>query len=131
MDDIDRSFEDIFLAEDKIYQKGYDEGYDSGRQQGLEEGRRIGAEKGRILALEVGFYSGFAGAWLESDGKKSHAEKALKQLKKLTDDFPLDNPRHPDIIEKLDRIRAKFKQVTSLLGVSTEYSPSAEVSLTF
>ncbi|XP_065837878.1 protein LTO1 homolog, partial [Oscarella lobularis] len=120
--DIDESFDDIFLAENRAHDRGFEKGYNDGKRRGLEEGRQIGTEKGRELGLELGFYAGFAEEWLKTSSEaRSKAEKALKKLRELVDDFPLDDPQNPNLIENLQRVRAKFKQVTSLLGVAIEY----------
>jgi hypothetical protein len=43
------------------------------------------------------------------------AIKVIETLQKLISDFTIDDPTNPLLFEKLENIRAKFKQVNSLI----------------
>jgi len=81
--------------------------------------------KGAQLSAEIGYYQGFAHAWIalleREDATKQRKLHALHSLLELTRTFP----RTPhsvleseDSIQKLARIRAKFKQVNALIMAS-------------
>ena len=41
-------------------------------------------------------------------------EKAIRSLLTMIDDFPLSDPHDPSIEERMLKIRAKFKQVSTM-----------------
>jgi flagellar biosynthesis/type III secretory pathway protein FliH len=53
MEDVDVTFENILLAENKSRDESYRKGEIEGRLQGLTEGRKLGWEKGQEMGEEV------------------------------------------------------------------------------
>ncbi|KAG5270725.1 hypothetical protein AALO_G00195840 [Alosa alosa] len=127
MDNVgDDLFETIFMADDRHHIQGYHEGFDEGKQQGWHEGQNHGRIHGAKLSAEVSFYSGFAVTWkyLLQNDMNSKARKQLKLLEMLTgliQTFPLEDPQHKNLQENMEQIRAKFRQVCSLLHISTDF----------
>ncbi|ELU05312.1 hypothetical protein CAPTEDRAFT_227301 [Capitella teleta] len=106
---------------------GFAEGLQIGGKAGEDEGHRLGQVQGSKVGSEVGFYKGFASAWhniLLKDSSEKHRKKlkVLSQLLGLIDGFPLQEPQDPSLQEKMEAMRAKYKQVSSLLGVVPEKS---------
>ncbi|XP_078580303.1 protein LTO1 homolog [Branchiostoma floridae x Branchiostoma japonicum] len=134
VDPLDAAFDDIFLAEEKFQNQGYQEGFELGKKAGIEEGRVMGISQGRSVGSEIGFYHGFACSWkviLESDSSKGpRALKAVDALLELIWRIPIRNNEYPTLTEDMDRIRAKFRQVCSLLGVSPDFG-NTKTSLSF
>jgi uncharacterized membrane protein len=68
-----------------------------------------------LFLFQLGFYAGFGEAYQKISLNLSlHRERALKcieQLVNLTSEFAVDDPTNPRLQEKLEKIRAKFKQV--------------------
>ncbi|XP_041917650.1 protein LTO1 homolog [Alosa sapidissima] len=127
MDNVgDDLFETIFMADDRYHIQGYHEGFDEGKRQGWHEGQNHGRIHGAKLSAEVSFYSGFAVTWkyLLQNDMNSKARKQLKLLEMLTgliQTFPLEDPQHKNLQENMEQIRAKFRQVCSLLHISTDF----------
>jgi len=133
--DINEAFEAITFAEDAFSNTGFGEGHAQGVCEGQQEGLHIGLEKGRELGRELGFYQGFAQAWLDrvqlqqigsdvNDQKTRKSVKTVSQLEKLVDligQIPPYNKRDVDLTERVNAIRARFKTVCSLLGVTSEW----------
>ena len=101
---------------------GFTRGYSVGEEAGWRDGYIFGMRKGAQLSAEIGYYQGFAHAWIalleREDATKQRKLHALHSLLELTRTFP----RTPhslleseDSIQKLARIRAKFKQVNALI----------------
>ncbi|XP_066299704.1 protein LTO1 homolog [Branchiostoma lanceolatum] len=134
VDPLDAAFDDIFLAEEKFQNQGYQEGFELGKQAGIEEGHVMGISQGRSMGSEIGFYHGFACSWkviLERDSSKGpRALKAVDALLELIWRIPIRNAEYGGLTEDLDRIRAKFRQVCSLLGVSPDFG-NTKTSLSF
>ncbi|XP_031425388.1 protein LTO1 homolog isoform X2 [Clupea harengus] len=106
---------------------GYDEGFEEGKRQGWHEGRNHGRIHGGKLSAEVSFYRGFALTWkyLLQMNMDSKARKPLKILEALTgmiQTFPLEDPQNQELEENMKQIRAKFRQVCSLLHISTDFN---------
>ncbi|XP_077622644.1 protein LTO1 homolog [Crocuta crocuta] len=97
------------------------------------EGRQYGTLHGAKIGSEIGCYQGFAFAWrcllrgcaTEKDSKKM---KALESLIGMIQKFPYDDPTYDRLHEDLDRIRAKFRQLCSLLNVQPDFKISVEGS---
>ncbi|CAH1241596.1 HUS1 [Branchiostoma lanceolatum] len=132
VDPLDAAFDDIFLAEEKFQNQGYQEGFELGKQAGIEEGHVMGISQGRSMGSEIGFYHGFACSWkviLERDSSKGpRALKAVDALLELIWRIPIRNAEYGGLTEDLDRIRAKFRQVCSLLGVSPDFGVVSTIS---
>ncbi|XP_062327105.1 protein LTO1 homolog [Osmerus eperlanus] len=120
-------FDCILMADDKFHVEGYHEGFDEGTRQGIMEGRMHGATHGAKLSTEVSFYHGFAVTWKSilqnsTDPKARKKLKALEVLLSLLEKFPSDNPQYENLQEDMEKLRAKFRQVCSLLNVPTDFS---------
>ncbi|XP_012670246.2 protein LTO1 homolog isoform X1 [Clupea harengus] len=123
----DDLFGTIFMADDRYHIHGYDEGFEEGKRQGWHEGRNHGRIHGGKLSAEVSFYRGFALTWkyLLQMNMDSKARKPLKILEALTgmiQTFPLEDPQNQELEENMKQIRAKFRQVCSLLHISTDFN---------
>lgn len=120
-------FDCILLADDRFHGEGYCEGFKEGTRHGTMEGQRHGAKHGAKLSTEVSFYYGFAMTWkciLQSstDVKAKKRVKALESLLGQIQRFPHEDPQYEKLQEDMERVRAKFRQVCSLLSVPTDFS---------
>lgn len=130
--------EAVFLAEDRLHQDGYNEGFKIGTNIGLSHGREAGRQKASQIGWEIGFYRGCVKAWMtvikteEDIEGRDRKLKALAGLTLLVDGFDIDDISKDDYWDKVTKIRAKFKQVASLLKISTEFvCKSAGSNLSF
>eukprot|EP01134_Creolimax_fragrantissima_P005764 CFRG5764T1 len=140
----------LLFLEDSFHNDGYQEGMEFGRKAAGEEARGYGLAKGDQLATELGFYRGFATTWLalldssyslsNTDSSNSgtpggrsvvnanRAKRSLTTFKTTLDNFSMtssitpDNEELPKLYAKL---RTKYRQCTSLLGVSQDYRSAA------
>ncbi|XP_015927903.1 protein LTO1 homolog [Parasteatoda tepidariorum] len=123
--DINEVFDDITLAENRYQKIGFTRGFSLGEETGYKEGYALGLQRGAQIASEIGFYKGFAIAWMivleGEETAKLRKINALKSLQEMTENFPHTNIQDDESVNKLIKIRAKFKQVISLLNVETEY----------
>ncbi|XP_070542822.1 protein LTO1 homolog [Ptychodera flava] len=121
----DMSFENIFLVEERFESDGYNQGYLIGKQKGIEEGKRLGQSKAMEIGTEVGFYSGFISTLTllytsQDSAKASRILKMIKSLSSSLERFPVTDVHHVNFFDDLKKIRAKFKQICSLSGISLE-----------
>ncbi|NXG20195.1 ORAV1 protein, partial [Grallaria varia] len=130
-------FEGIVQAEQRFHREGYQEGYAEGTHIGIAEGRRYGSLHGARIGSEIGCYLGFALMWhclLQkcTDEKSSKKIKALNSLIEMIQKFPYEDPTYDKLQEDLEKIRAKFKQVCSMLNIQSDFRIGTErPSLTF
>lgn len=99
---------------------GFTRGFSVGEEAGWRDGYIFGVRKGAQLSAEIGYYQGFSHAWIaileREDTNKQRKLGALYSLLELTRGFPkTNNLLEDDAIQKLARIRAKFKQVNALI----------------
>lgn len=99
---------------------GFTRGYSIGEEAGWRDGYIFGMRKGAQLSAEIGYYQGFAHAWIaileQEDTNKQRKLNALHSLLEMTRTFPKSNNLlEDDTIQKLARVRAKFKQVNALI----------------
>ncbi|XP_056318947.1 protein LTO1 homolog [Danio aesculapii] len=134
----DDLFDSIIMADDRFHVEGYQEGFEEGVRQGTIEGRNHGRLHGAKLSAEVTFYYGFALAWkcfLQSstDVKARKRLKAMESLIGVIQNFPYEDPQYEKLQEDMERVRAKFRQVCSLLNVSTDFREyvSGSTSMSF
>lgn len=134
-DDIDDAFDSVVFLEERYYDKGFKEGYDDGKDKGLHDGRHLGLTKGCEVGGEVGFYLGFVSMWLETlqegPNVKTRCIKLLETLKMMILELPVNDPTNQELFAGLEKVRAKFRQVCSLLGVNAEYSGGGMTGLSF
>ncbi|KAJ3594028.1 hypothetical protein NHX12_006360 [Muraenolepis orangiensis] len=121
------SFDRIFLADNRYQAEGYREGYDAGIRQGKLEGKAHGASHGARVSAEVSFYYGFALTWKcliqnKEDAKSKKHMRCVETLMTRIDDFPLGEPQYENLLEDMQKIRTKFRQLCSLMNVPTDFS---------
>lgn len=109
---------------------GFTRGYSIGEEAGWRDGYIFGMRKGAQLSAEIGYYQGFAHAWIaileHEDTNKQRKLNALHSLLDMTRSFPKSNNLlEDDTIQKLARVRAKFKQVNALILGSSHVIHSA------
>ncbi|KAM4744918.1 protein LTO1 homolog [Anableps anableps] len=119
-------FDSILFADERFRGEGYQEGFEKGTHQGLQNGRRHGASHGAKLSSEVSFYYGFAVSWKcflggQSDDRSRKRLRALEALLNLIQKSPLDDPQSMKLQENTEKLRAKFRQVCSMLSVPTDF----------
>ncbi|KAK9543243.1 hypothetical protein VZT92_001035 [Zoarces viviparus] len=120
-------FDDILLADERFRGEGYLEGFERGTRRGLQDGRRHGASHGAKLSTEVSFYYGFTITWRcllqqNTDVRARKRMKALEALLGLVQSCPHDDPQSAQLQEHMERVRAKFRQVCSMLSVPTDFN---------
>ncbi|KAM4592654.1 protein LTO1 homolog [Odontesthes bonariensis] len=123
MDDL---FDNILLADERFRDEGYQEGFEKGTQRGLRDGHRHGASHGAKLSSEISFYYGFALTWKcllqhNTDEKSRKRVKALEVLIGLIQNSHLDDPQSMKLQDNTEKLRAKFRQVCSMLNVPTDF----------
>ncbi|KAI9137733.1 hypothetical protein BKA69DRAFT_1032123, partial [Paraphysoderma sedebokerense] len=106
-------------------QQGHDQGYNDGIKSGVAEGYLLGLEKGYEVASEVGFYNGCVESWskLIQMVPEEFNERTIKQIQSLRSmiaSFPLTNNPNTSIFETLEKMRAKYKLINSLLKVDSK-----------
>lgn len=119
-------FDSIFMADERFRGEGYREGFEQGTNRGLQEGRRHGALHGAKLSAEVSFYFGFALTWKHllqnnTNPKSRKRVKALEALLSLLEQTHLDDPQTEQLKEDMDKLRAKFRQVCSMLNIPADF----------
>ncbi|KAK1798259.1 hypothetical protein P4O66_006733 [Electrophorus voltai] len=122
----DDLFDSILMADDRFHTQGYRDGFEEGSRVGTMEGRHHGALHGARLSAEVSFYHGFALAWkfLLQNHEEVKARKQLKAVESLVgliQRFPHEDPQYENLQEDTAKIRAKFRQVCSLLNVVADF----------
>ncbi|KAF9434012.1 hypothetical protein BGZ76_008690 [Entomortierella beljakovae] len=119
--------DNLVHLENMFVEYGREDGLAAGVRNGAIEGRVMGCEKGYELSREVGYYAGCAQIWkaIALSDPKRIPEKTLKKINSLLDlinSFPRENQLDDDVIALLDKIRGKFKTVSSVLQSSERYS---------
>ncbi|XP_023281294.1 oral cancer-overexpressed protein 1 [Seriola lalandi dorsalis] len=129
----DDLFDSIVLADEKFRGEGYREGFERGTRRGLQDGRRHGASHGAKLSTEISFYYGFAITWKcllqnNTDVKSRKRLRALEALLGLIQNCPQDDPQSKKLQEDMEKLRAKFRQVCSMLNVPTDFKDYIKTS---
>lgn len=92
--------------------------------RGLQEGWELGVQKGTEISTEIGHYLGFVAVWLallrKDSSSKPRVFKSLESLQSMLVDYPLSDPTYEKLLDDLDAIRAKFKQVRSVHSLAFE-----------
>jgi len=121
-------FHNIVMTEELSYQSGFEEGQRVSVQTATADGYKLGVEKGLEIGKEIGFYSGFSKHILErSDADKlsPRTVRVCHDIIALTHRLTLTSPTDADLTDLLAKVKGKFKQLTSLLGVQTQFSTDA------
>ncbi|XP_070685170.1 protein LTO1 homolog [Pempheris klunzingeri] len=129
----DDLFDTIIMADERFRGEGYREGFEKGSRRGLQDGRRHGASHGAKLSTEISFYYGFAVTWKcllqhNTDVKSRKRTKALDALLALIQNSPHDDPHSTRLQEDMEKLRAKFRQVCSMLSVPTDFKDYIKTS---
>ncbi|XP_069034040.1 protein LTO1 homolog isoform X4 [Embiotoca jacksoni] len=103
-------FDSILLADEKFRGDGYREGFERGTRRGLQDGRRHGASHGARLSSET-----------SNPMCCRKRVKALESLLVLIHNVPLEDPQSATLQENMERLRAKFRQVCSMLSVPADF----------
>ncbi|XP_051885303.1 protein LTO1 homolog isoform X3 [Pristis pectinata] len=116
--------------------KGYEEGFIEGGELGETEGRRYGLANGAKIGSEVSFYKGFAITWKcllqnNQDVKNSKRLKTLNSMLEMIHSFPYEDPTNDKLQEDLEKIRAKFKQICSLLNIQPTFHKEKAAGMSF
>jgi len=126
-------FDELLNVEEEFIQDGWAEGKRDADQRGYGEGFELGEIKGGQIGEEIGYYAGCVAAWaalakLDPSilSENPRAEKTLQQLSELINAFPSD-PTNELLFESLESIRAKFKQLVSLLKVKQRFIATARI----
>lgn len=111
-----------------------------GEEAGWRDGYAMGIRKGAQIAAEIGFYQGYVHAWIaileKEDTNKHRKLVALRALLDMTRSFPKTNQiadgDADDLNQRLARIRAKFKQVSTLLTLDGQqrHTPTTTTATT-
>ncbi|XP_004066853.1 oral cancer-overexpressed protein 1 isoform X4 [Oryzias latipes] len=129
----DDLFDSIILADEKFRGEGYQEGFEKGTRRGLQDGRRHGASHGAKLSSEISFYYGFAVTWKcllqqSTDDKSRKRVKALDAVLALIQNCNLDDPQSEKLQDETEKLRAKFRQVCSMLNIPTDFRDYIKVA---
>ncbi|CAM9717060.1 unnamed protein product, partial [Choristocarpus tenellus] len=127
-------FDDIVLLDERFVAEGKAAGRTEGKSRGFKEGEGLGRAKGFSVGAEVGFYQSCCMSWLAfptrfTDFFPTFSDKALgtmKALVKLADGIPRDNCRDAKVLQDTQRIRAKFRAVTAMVGFLVVFNPEGQ-----
>ncbi|XP_036442446.1 protein LTO1 homolog isoform X1 [Colossoma macropomum] len=125
----DDLFDSILMADDRFHVEGYREGFEEGTRQGTIEGRNHGRLHGAKLSAEVHNSTTLQPhmvTWKcllqnSEDVKARKRLKAVESLAGLIQMFPYEDPQYENLQEDMERVRAKFRQVCSLLNVAADF----------
>ncbi|KAK7868299.1 hypothetical protein R5R35_013887 [Gryllus longicercus] len=129
--DINDVFDSIALSENLIQKEGFEEGFKKGERDGAIEGFHIGFHKGIDIGNEIGYYIGAVEALhvlSKTEELTVRARQVLSKLRELLKEFPVCNDPNVDIICYLEKIRAKYKMICSLLKMEPNVPSSGEFS---
>lgn len=127
-------FDDLLLVEERLSEESYQRGLQVGAEQGNVDAYHFGYHRGAEIGAELGFYYGALCAQ-ESSGRKGTEETTpakgdvlLAELKKEIEEFPTFNDLEVDLLERLVKLRNKYKKVCVLLKISAKYPKPNELS---
>ncbi|XP_055597919.1 protein LTO1 homolog [Uranotaenia lowii] len=124
--DINDVFDDLLLTEERLAEESYEQGKEIGSQQGNVEAYHFGYHRGAEVGAELGFYYGVIKGLGEIvvPKAKSLAEEILKDI----EEFPRFNDLEQDIVERLVKIRNRYKKLCALLKISAKFNKGNELS---
>nr|XP_019537632.2 protein LTO1 homolog [Aedes albopictus] len=129
--DINDVFDDLLLVEERLSDESYHRGLEAGAKQGNVDAYHFGYHRGAEIGAELGFYYGVVcaqeGCFVEG-GELSKSEVLLKELKKEIEEFPTYNDLEVDLLERLLKLRNKYKKLCVLLKISAKYTKPNELS---
>lgn len=143
MVDLNDVFDDIVLAENNSFHRGFQEGVEKSRAQGFADGFGLGLGKGLQVGTSIGYYRQFAELALRSlelsrketqagdtfnsqqiqeissfpIARKEKLEQSLKSLLQLISEFGLHDCEDEAIFTLLEKIESKYKQTKALLNL--------------
>ncbi|XP_070760779.1 protein LTO1 homolog [Enoplosus armatus] len=126
-------FDSIVTADERFRGEGYRDGFERGTRRGLQDGRRHGASHGAKLSTEISFYYGFSVTWKcllqhNTDVKSRKRVKALEAVLHIIQQSPHDDPQSAELQKDMEKLRAKFRQVCSMLSVPTDFKDYIKTS---
>ena len=101
--DVQDAFDSIFVSEDKLVAKAYEEGVLQGEIEGFQEGFELGRQKGSEIGSEIFFYRGFAKSWIALlSGDLSEVFNQLLEVCPVS--------LNPDVVNDIHQIGLKKQQ---------------------
>ncbi|XP_065081601.1 protein LTO1 homolog [Ochlerotatus camptorhynchus] len=132
--DINDVFDDLLLVEERLSEESYQRGLQVGAEQGNVDAYHFGYHRGAEIGAELGFYYGVLCAQENSTGKGTEETTPTKgyilltELKKEIEEFPTFNDLEVDLLERLVKLRNKYKKLCVLLKISAKYPKPNELS---
>ncbi|CAO3624518.1 unnamed protein product [Cunninghamella blakesleeana] len=131
-----QDFESLCYLETVFQEHGFDDGYRDGKNSGELEGRIFGCEKAFDLGREIGFYSGCIDTWNElaaihPNKINERALRHIQTLKKMISEFPSTNDKEADMYNLRDKIKNKYRVITSLLNVQQKYNMTEKPKIVY
>lgn len=128
--DINKVFDEILFAEDRLVKDGYREGFQKGSTEGNLEGYHLGYHRGAEIGAELGYYLGVALATLNDKDKKLNEKLTvhLQEIIDLINKFPQTNVDDVDIKSELEKVKSLYKKICSLLKLNATYPEIDQLS---
>lgn len=120
--DVNKVFENLFLAEEVAEQSGYDQGYEIGKGR-LFEGYHLGYHRASLFGAHLGYYSGTL--HLFQNHKSEKVVNIVKTLLDEIDRFPKHNDENTDIKAVFESIKSKYQKFCTLVKINSCY-PEAD-----
>jgi len=132
--DVARALDACLTIEARARDDGRAAGAAAGRAMGAREGREIGFRRGFELAEEVGYYAGCAAVWRTcatrgGDAFGARVERLIESFERELRESAIGNPSDEGILERVERLRGRFKTLAALLGRRAEYAARGDASL--
>ena len=131
--DPDDPFDKVVFLENLIIQEGFNIGFNEGEKTAKEEGAELGISQGKEIGKEIGFYKGFVTTLtlLSENELNDKTSKILFRFKRQLDEFSFNDPESESMRNNLDAIRSKFKQISSILRINTEWFKDSFPKISF
>jgi len=131
----DDIFSSIISLEQTFIEEGRAEGKLHGARLGKTSGIELGYKTGFELGNELGYYLGCVEGWLLVVNKhpnnfSSRTTKTLLDLKATISSMKVD-PSHEQMTEEVEKIRNKFKMMSTQVGFTQKYleTPKQELDM--